>query len=450
MTTDTAAAFTAKKATLHAAVAASAGVFALRKRTISNLFRYTPRERASSGIDLAGFNRIIGLDPESRTLDVEGLTTYQDVVTFTLAHGLLPLISPELKHITVGGATVGIGIESSCFRHGFVHDGLVEAEVLLPDGRIVLCRADNEYADLFHALPNSYGTLGYILRARIRLMPARRFVHLHCTPFSDLREFLDAMEQATHDASIDFIEGLCLERGSFRLMVGRMVDAVRETDDIVRDHIFYRLAAQRSDVYLTTYDYIFRYDPEWFWNLPETFAYRLFRRFAPLAMRNSGFYSRYTHTKNVLLAKLPGQPHAKLEPLIQDWEVDWERAAELIKYGMREVELDGKPWVVAPIRTPATPTLYPVPAQTLYLNLGCYCQVRKVTGKPDYWYTRIMDNKCFELGGLKMLYSSSFLSREDFDRIYNGRAYAQLKAKYDTSQRAPTLYQKAVGVHHGG
>ena len=61
-----------------------------------------------------------------------------------------------------------------------------------------------------------------------------------------------------------------------------------------------------------------------------------------------------------------------------------------------------------------------------------------------------MDNKCFELGGLKMLYSSSFLSREDFDRIYNGRAYAQLKAKYDTSQRAPTLYQKAVGVHHGG
>ena len=68
---------------------------------------------------------------------------------------------------------------------------------------------------------------------------------------------------------------------------------------------------------------------------------------------------------------------------------------------MREVELDGKPWVIAPIRTPATPTLYPVPAQTLYLNLGCYCQVRKVTGKPDYWYTRIMDNKCFELGGIE-------------------------------------------------
>src|SRR5215210_7963645 len=87
VTPDAAAAFTAKKATLHAGLAGFAGVFALRKRTISNLFRYTPRERASSGIDLAGFNHIIGLDQQAGMLDVEGLTTYENVVTFTLSHG---------------------------------------------------------------------------------------------------------------------------------------------------------------------------------------------------------------------------------------------------------------------------------------------------------------------------------------------------------------------------
>ena len=32
-------------------------------------------------------------------------------------------MAPELKHITVGGATVGIGIESTCFRYGFVPKG---------------------------------------------------------------------------------------------------------------------------------------------------------------------------------------------------------------------------------------------------------------------------------------------------------------------------------------
>jgi FAD/FMN-containing dehydrogenase len=446
MTSDALAVFAAKKQRLHAECADSTRAFALRKRTISNLFRYTPRERAASGLDLAGFNRVLALDVEAATLDVEGLTTYQTVVACTLAHGLLPLVSPELKHITVGGATVGIGIESSCFRHGFVHDGLVEAEVLLPDGRVVLCTADNEYADLFHALPNSYGTLGYILRAKIRLMPARPFVHLHNTPFSDLGDFLQAMERASHDPSVDFIEGLCFTPQRFSLMVARMVDHVPQVDDIVREHIFYRLAAERSDVFLTTQDYIFRYDPEWFWNIPETWPYRLFRRYAPRALRNSGFYSRYTRNKNALLRKLPGYRNDGWEPLIQDWEVPWDKAHELIEYGMREVELDGKPWVIAPIRTPRQPILYPVRANALYLNLGCYCQVRKVAGRPDYWYTRIMDTKCFDLGGVKMLYSSSFLSRAEFDALYNGAAYAQLKSKYDPLERALTLFAKAVSA----
>ena len=88
--------------------------------------------------------------------------------------------------------------------------------------------------------------------------------------------------------------------------------------------------------------------------------------------------------------------------------------------------------------------LYPIAANTLYLNLGCYCQVRKVPARPDYWYTRIMDQKCFDLNGIKMLYSSSFLSREAFDAVYNGPAYTQLKGKYDPKRRAPALFDKAV------
>jgi hypothetical protein len=40
-------------------------------------------------------------------------------------------VVPELKTITVGGTIVGIGIESSSFKHGFVHEGLLEADVLV-------------------------------------------------------------------------------------------------------------------------------------------------------------------------------------------------------------------------------------------------------------------------------------------------------------------------------
>jgi hypothetical protein len=61
-----------------------------------------------------------------------------------------------------------------------------------------------------------------------------------------------------------------------------------------------------------------------------------------------------------------------------------------------------------------------------------------------YHYTKVLDEKCFELGGIKMLYSSSFLSESEFDAIYNGAAYKKLKAKYDAGGNAQTLYKKVA------
>jgi FAD/FMN-containing dehydrogenase len=436
--------FAAKKAALTSQWDAANGQFRLAKSTVSNLFRYQPRAAPAQALSLGHFNEIIAFDSAARTLDVEGLATFETIVAHCLPRGYLPPVTPELKHITIGGATVGIGIESTGFRHGFVHDALLEAEVLLPGGEVVTCTADNEHADLFRALPNSYGTLGYILRVRLALIPARPFVHLQIEPFDSSRGYLDAMQRATQQSNVDFVEGLFFEDGRYYLMTGRFADEVPQVDDILRRHVFYRLVQERRDVYLATADYIFRYDPEWFWNIPDTAVYSLFRRYAPRRFRNSGFYTRYAAWKARMLQRMPGGPSPSTEPLIQDWEVPWDAANELIGYCLREVELDGRPWAVVPIRTQKQPTLYPVAANTLYFNLGCYCQVRRAEGREPYHYSKIMDRKCFELGGIKMLYSSTFLAEAEFDARFNGEAYRALKAKYDPRGCAPTLYQKVA------
>lgn len=435
-----------KQAHLRRQWPASGGQIRLTKTTVSNLFRYQPRSAPAQTVSLGTFNQVIGLDADSRTLEVEGLATFETIVHACLPRGFLPPVTPELRHITIGGATVGIGIESTCFRHGFVHDALIEADVLLPGGDIVTCTRDNEYADLFRALPNSYGTLGYILRARLDLIPARPFVHLSVDCFDAVPAFLEAMQQATTRADLDFIEGLLFEDGRFYLMTARFVDEVPQVDDILRQHVFYRLVQERQAIYLATEDYIFRYDPEWFWNIPDSPLYSLFRRYAPRRFRNSGFYTRYAAWKNRLRDRipLPGKGKPATEPLIQDWEVPWAASAELIEFCLREVDLDGRPWAVVPIRTPRQPTLYPILADQLHFNLGCYCQVRRPDGREPYYYSKIMDRKCFDLGGIKMLYSSTFLDDEEFDARFNGAAYRELKAKYDPRGNAPTLYEKVA------
>jgi FAD/FMN-containing dehydrogenase len=49
-----------------------------------------------------------------------------------------------------------------------------------------------------------------------------------------------------------------------------------------------------------------------------------------------------------------------------------------------------------------------------------------------------------ELGGIKSLYSDSFFPRDEFERLYGGETYKQLKAKYDPGNVFPGLYEKCV------
>ena len=132
------------------------------------------------------------------------------------------------------------------------------------------------------------------------------------------------------------------------------------------------------------------------------------------------------------------------EPLIQDWEVPWQRAEELVDFCLASVDMTGRPWAAVPIKTPGRAALYPIPPGELYFNLGSYCQVKRPAGKGPYHYTKIMDRKCFELGGIKMLYSSTFLDETEFDARFNGAAYRELKKKYDAAGNAPTLFAKVA------
>ena len=97
----------------------------------------------------------------------------------------MPLVVPQLKTITLGGAVSGLGIESTSLRNGMPHESVLAMEILTGDGRVVTATADGEHADLFAGFPNSYGTLGYALSLTIELEPVHPFVHLRHFPFAD-------------------------------------------------------------------------------------------------------------------------------------------------------------------------------------------------------------------------------------------------------------------------
>ncbi|MFI5429054.1 hypothetical protein [Aeromicrobium sp. UC242_57] len=58
-------------------------------------------------------------------------------------------------------------------------------DILTGSGEIVTASPDGDHADLFEAFPNSYGSLGYATRLKIKLEKVPPFVALRHLHFSD-------------------------------------------------------------------------------------------------------------------------------------------------------------------------------------------------------------------------------------------------------------------------
>ena len=173
------------------------------------------------------------------------MTTYEDLADATLPHGLMPLVVPQLKTITLGGAVTGLGIESTSLRSGMPHESVLEMQILTGDGRVVVACADNEHSDLFFGFPNSYGTLGYSLALTIELEPVKPYVHLRHFPFTDPKSCTDAIAEiavtgkyAGHRA--DFVDGTAFSPGELYLTVGAFSDKAPWVSDYTRQKVFYQ------------------------------------------------------------------------------------------------------------------------------------------------------------------------------------------------------------------
>ncbi|MFI6868873.1 FAD-binding protein [Nocardia sp. NPDC050406] len=238
----------------------------LTKRT-SNLYRTRQKHRGPS-LDVRRFNRVLSVGANSA--EVEGMATYEDVADATLARGMLPRVVLDCKTITVGGAVAGTGAESSSFRGGLPHDGVREMDVLTGDGRVVTATRENEHAELFNGFAHSYGSLGYALRLRLDLVPAKPFVRLRHIHTVSALEWVNTLVQIDRDGEyhgipVDFVDGVYFADDAVHLVLADFIDEAPYLSDYTGQGVYYRSLRVRSEDYLTTRDYLWRWDTDLYW-----------------------------------------------------------------------------------------------------------------------------------------------------------------------------------------
>jgi FAD/FMN-containing dehydrogenase len=418
----------------------------LAKRT-SNLFR--PRRQIGAGLDVGRLDGVITVDRDAKTADVQGMCTYERLVEATLAHGLMPLVVPQLKSITLGGAVSGLGIESTSLRNGLPHESVLEMDILTGNGEIVTATRD-EHAELFRAFPNSYGSLGYAARLRITLEPVEPYVRLRHVRFDALDDLMttvrDIADNGQYDGEqVDFLDGVMFTPTESYLSIGRWA-AQGTPSDYTGQRIYYRSIRERASDCLTVHDYLWRWDTDWFWCSAAFGVQRpLVRRLWPRRYRRSDVYHRIVGWENrygvaARFDRWRGRPSR--ERVVQDVEVPLDRAADFLSWFSREVPMS--PVWLCPLRSREPWPLYPLRPGETYLNVGFWGTVPVRPGSQDGDMNRLIERAVQDRGGHKSLYSDAFYDREEFDALYGGPTWAAVRKLYDPDGRLTGMYEKVV------
>lgn len=423
----------------------------LAKRT-SNLFRMRTAADVP-GLDTTGLTGVIAVDPDARTADVAGMCTYEDLVAATLPFGLAPLVVPQLKTITLGGAVTGLGIESTSFRNGLPHESVLELDILTGAGEVVTA-CPHEHADLFRAFPNSYGTLGYAVRLRIELEAVQPFVALRHLRFHALADLVAAMDRIIETGMlegerVDYLDGVVFSAGESYLCVGTQTSTPGPVSDYNGQQVYYRSIRHDAGVThdrLTIHDYLWRWDTDWFW-CSQAFGaqHPLIRRIWPRRLRRSSSYWKLMRVEQRFhigdrIERLKGRPPR--ERVIQDIEVPIERTEQFLDWFLGNVPI--QPIWLCPLRLRDDEgwPLYPIRPGETYVNVGFWSTVP--IGATEGGTNRRIERTVTELDGHKSLYSDAYYDRQEFDALYGGDAYRAVKQRYDPDSRLLDLYAKAV------
>lgn len=387
-------------------------------------------------VDVSALNEVLDIDVEARTCTAEPGVTFAEVVRLTLAHGLLPKVVPELEGITLGGAVAGCSVESMSYRYGGFHDTCREYEVVTGTGeRRVLDPA----GELFHMIHGSYGTLAILTRIVFELVPAAPFVALTYHHHRDFGSFEDDLRERCAAADFDFVDGIVHAPGHLVLCLGRFTDSAPGVSSYRGTEIYYKSTATLAEDTLSTFDYCFRYDTECHWlsRTAPPLEWRWVRRMVGRWFLGSENLIRWSGRLGPLLARLTRRPD-----VVVDVFIPLRRFAEFWRWYAEKVDF-WPLWIVPYKVDEPYPWIAREHARGLAGDLMIDCAVYgKRNNAREIDWSQALEEKTYELGGIKTLISRNHHTRERFWQIYDRPRWEAAKRELDPGGLFSDLYAK--------
>lgn len=359
-----------------------------------------------SKIDLSWFDDI-EYHANGDTVTVGSAVTIHQLLSVLFKLNLTLAVVPDLGHLTMGGIVAGIGGGSKSFKNGYFHEIITEMDVLLKTGELLTL---NHRDELFYAMANTLGTLGYILRMKIKVisLPAK-LVTTENLRFSNWADFEAEMKARRNDDRTEFLDGTIFSPSEFVLVVGKYTkNSFLKLDNFVNGQIYWQ--SIRTD-YTHTFklmDYIYRWNTDLYYtthSIPGRLGKFLrttwWRKFVP--------QSALVCIKRLVASAMPKNT---VQEIVQDVLIPTHRAGEFFEWFCKTTPVF--PVYICPAKTTSSRFFFWKDSKVVDFGIGYGIDTPNAKEK-----TRQIEQKMLELGGKKLLYSRTQLSAENFWKIHD-------------------------------
>jgi cytokinin dehydrogenase len=156
-------------------------------------------------IDMTTLNQIHSVAADRAVVDAG--VVWRDLLLATIPAGLTPPVLTDYTRLTVGGTLSVGGVSGRSYVHGAQVDNVLELQVVTGEGELVTC-SESSNRSLFEAALAGLGLCAVIVRATVRLIPARERAQTQRFFYPDAPTMLADLQFLIGAERFDHIRGM--------------------------------------------------------------------------------------------------------------------------------------------------------------------------------------------------------------------------------------------------
>lgn len=418
---------------------------------------------------------ILELDEENLTVRVEPMVSVEDITKYLNPKGYTLAVTLEVADATLGGLAMGTGMTTHSHKVGLYHENVISYEVVISDGTLVKASKD-ENTDLYNALPWSHGSLAFLVALTIKIVKVKPFIKMTYIPVQGEQNYCDMIRLLSGANSGDYetatyVEATIFNRNQAVIMVGNYSDDDKsyKVNNITKWYKpwFYKYVESfikkgKHTELIPLEECLLRHNRSIFWVVEAMIPFGnnpLFRLLFGWLLPPKPAFLKFTTTPKI-------REYTFTKQIFQDIVLPINLLEEQIKTS--EELFDTYPLLVYPCRVydhgpnsgqlkqPKPEYIVPGTNYAMYNDLGIYGvpgYVKRKEKYNPYEAMRKMEKFTRDIGGFSFLYADIFMTREEFEEMFDLELYEKVRIKYKAEGAFPHLYDKVkpeIDVHKIG